>query len=460
MGDHNASVTFSDVRCDMYKFSTEQFVPCLLPEITATIERTSLPNTTSPLYLQCSIYAIRMHVGWRLESSKGTFLVESLGLIQALQGKPACSICNNDREIHDLEQYYSRGLIGYTCNDDAMLNIFDIGDEYRAIYRNESYGWFSMIPTKIELDLTSTCNFACRHCSRAATPLIHPDELNLRELIAFLEQAGQIGVSAITFMGGEPTCHPELVELAIVARMAGVRYLSLGTNGWLLDEKLAVRLAAVFDSIQVSLHGSTAATHDGVVGQLGSFERSVQGIRYLKGNAARAVTISFTVTHDNIAEIESAASLAKDLGVNLIRFLVLTPKGRGINLPQWDHESRERIGATVSALREKFLGDMLVEAGGTSPYMTIPQNAAFYGCPAGRTLMYVSSSGDVKPCAAMEGYCGNIKESGIIDLWHSLPFVAIRKAKRCQCSYNTTCAGTCLAGVGSHTDQVFDSYCK
>jgi radical SAM protein with 4Fe4S-binding SPASM domain len=431
----------------MIPYSTEQYVPCLLPSVSATIERTTLSSTTTPLYLQHPIFASSMYEGWRLESPKGIYLLNSLDLIRSIEGKPASSICTNEGDLRELEQFYACGLIGYESKDDTMLRVFTEGEQYRNIYRNGKCGWFSMIPIKIELDLTSVCNFACKHCSRETTRKPNPEELRLEELIEFIEQSGQIGVSELTFMGGEPTCHPELIELALVAKLSGVRYLSVGTNGWLLDEKLASRMAAVFNAVQVSLHGTTAAMHDNVVGRPGSFERSIQGIRYLKNHSAQKVIISFTVLRENVAEMETAACLARDLGVDNIRFLLLTPKGRGVFLPQWNQESRGKIGAVVRALHEKYEGELVVEAGGTPPYLTIPQNAAFYGCAAGRTLMYVSSQGEVKPCAAMSITIGNIRDSPILELWHSKNFVSIREAERCRCSFNGICSGNCLAGL-------------
>jgi len=437
----------------MIRFTTEQFVPCRLPHITASIERTVLPSTAMPLYLQNTFYACSMHEGWRLESPKGVYLLDSLDLIQSIHGNPACMICRTEADMRELEQYYAQGIIGYVRKDHAALMVFNEGEQYRTIYRNGELSWFSMVPTKIELDLTSACNLACSHCSRVTTESPGPDELNLEELISFLEQAGRIGVSTITFMGGEPTCHPELIELALVARLSGIRSISVGTNGWLVDEKLAARMAAVFDSIQVSLHGTNAVIHDNIVGRQGSFERSIQSIRYLKAHSARRVTISYTVTHDNAAGMETAARLARDLEVDSIRFLLLTPKGRGASLPQLSERSRSKIGTVVNALHEKFKGELVIEAGGTPPYTKVPPDAAFYGCAAGRSLMYVSSHGEVKPCAVIDTVVGSIRESSILDLWHRPEFVAIREAKRCHCSFSSICAGICLASIGNNPEN-------
>src|SRR6185436_18296529 len=71
----------------------------------------------------------------------------------------------------------------------------------------------------------------------------------------------------INFTGGEPTLHPQLPEILRMCRDAGIRRLTISTNGLrLLDEEYVKTLAALDARIVLSLDTFRAETDRALLG--------------------------------------------------------------------------------------------------------------------------------------------------------------------------------------------------
>jgi radical SAM protein with 4Fe4S-binding SPASM domain len=211
-------------------------------------------------------------------------MVDSVELLGSLNGKSTHQICRPESDIDEIEQYYNHDLIGHDRTVGGKLSIPEIDEKYRSLYQGKETTWFSHIPLKIELDITKKCNLHCKHCSRPADSNSAEGKLTLQDYINVIEEAGKLGVPDISFMGGEPTCSPSFIQLAAYARMSGFRMFSTSTNGWLVDEKLVKDMAALFDVVQVSIHGADAETHDAIVGRSGAFDRACGNLDKAIGN--------------------------------------------------------------------------------------------------------------------------------------------------------------------------------
>ncbi len=386
-----------------------------------------------------------MNKGFLLHSQSGEYHVDSIRLLASVRGNSASDVCRTETDLAELEQYFCHGLICYERDKEGKLVLHDVDRKYGTLYENVDTTWFCYVPQKIELDLTRKCNFNCIHCSRNSSPSVVDGGMPVEDLVRVIEEAGRIGVTSLSFLGGEPTCHPDFLKLAMIAKESGIHTLSTSTNGWLVNENLATRMAQLFSSVQVSLHGATADTHDRIVGRSGAFTRAFKAVSLLRSSNVASLNISFTVMKDNVDEMPSVVKIAKEFKVNYIRFLVLSPRGRGKLLSQWSREEIEEIGKNIKDLRNRYMSEMRVEAGGFPPYCDIRNDATFYGCPAGRTLMYISSDGVAGPCGALDVAVGTVKESRLLDLWHCDAMVKLRRKPSCGCPYSAICSGGCLA---------------
>jgi SynChlorMet cassette radical SAM/SPASM protein ScmF len=106
--------------------------------------------------------------------------------------------------------------------------------------------------------------------------------------------------------------------------------LTIETNGTLITEEIAshLREKSTLSAISVSLDGATPQTHDPFRGVKGSFDKAVQGIRYL-AQAGYRPQIIMSIHAGNEEEIEDLVHLAENLGASSVKFNIIQPSGRG-----------------------------------------------------------------------------------------------------------------------------------
>jgi MoaA/NifB/PqqE/SkfB family radical SAM enzyme len=157
------------------------------------------------------------------------------------------------------------------------------------------------------IQITGTwCNLECTHCINASgptAPWLKPlDPAAVRRAIA---EADALGVKEIYFTGGEPFLHQAMLPL--LARSLEVAPTTVLTNGTLIDERLADRLAALAGGsrysleLRVSLDDPDPATNDRIRGR-GAWEMAVRAIRLLDARGLLPI-----VTATEIVQLEGDA---------------------------------------------------------------------------------------------------------------------------------------------------------
>ena len=116
-------------------------------------------------------------------------------------------------------------------------------------------GWGREIRS-VRISVTDKCNFRCTYCMPAeGLEWLGRDEiLTFEEIARLVRVLASLGVDEVRLTGGEPLVRrdlPALVEM--LAAIAGVRDLSLTTNGVLLDRLAGPLVAAGLTRINVSL---------------------------------------------------------------------------------------------------------------------------------------------------------------------------------------------------------------
>ena len=115
------------------------------------------------------------------------------------------------------------------------------------------------IPLVCHFDLTYQCNLNCIHCY-----VVREDrpELSTSEIKDILGQLAQVGTLYLTFSGGEIFTREDFFQIAEYARKLHFA-LRLMTNGTLIDEQVADRVAALYpDQVSVSIYSTTPEIHN------------------------------------------------------------------------------------------------------------------------------------------------------------------------------------------------------
>ncbi|MDP3276742.1 MAG: radical SAM protein [Deltaproteobacteria bacterium] len=116
--------------------------------------------------------------------------------------------------------------------------------------------------------ITSACNLDCPICytiNKNEDPF-HLSKEHFAKILEHLRRDHE-ELDIINFTGGEPTVHPRMIELLEMARDAGIRRLTVSTNGLkLLDEGYVEKLAAVDARVILSLDTFDPAVDKAMLG--------------------------------------------------------------------------------------------------------------------------------------------------------------------------------------------------
>jgi GTP 3',8-cyclase len=108
----------------------------------------------------------------------------------------------------------------------------------------------------LRVSVTDRCNFRCQYCMPAdGLPWLEREEiLSYEEIERFVRLMVEMGVEDVRLTGGEPLVRREFPTLvAMLARIEGLRDLSLTTNGYLLERDADALVAAGIDRVNVSI---------------------------------------------------------------------------------------------------------------------------------------------------------------------------------------------------------------
>lgn len=185
-------------------------------------------------------------------------------------------------------------------------------------------------PTQVAFDITSQCNFRCRHCfHRSNRQELVKDELGDRDVMRFVRDLAQMRPISVCLGGGEG-----LLRLDLVCRVArelarNKIQVSLLSNGWLLSREVAQRLRdSGLTRVQISLDGATAESHAYLRGAIGSFRRAVEALEHLQAVNMSEVGVAFTPTRRSCHEVKDVYRLCKGLGVHGLQVQPLIALGQ------------------------------------------------------------------------------------------------------------------------------------
>ncbi len=327
----------------------------------------------------------------------------------------------------------------------ADLQVFF--DQLRAAYTGDStnrrgefgrtaYDFtFTGLPVLGEIALTYRCNEKCRFCyascgdvppsgSGKAQEGRDPARAELstegfRQVIRIFKEDAKIPF--FSFTGGEPLLRVDLEELASYAGSLGLR-TNLITNGSLASDARAASLkAAGIDTAQVSLESPDGAIHDELCGRVGTWDRTVAGIRALQ-RAGISVQTNSTLTAINKESLAKMPEFLARLGITRFSMNLFIPSGRGIG----DEELLVRYSETggfVENIRKKAK-----QAGLTffwySPtpyciYNPVAKGLGNKSCAAMDGLIHVNPYGEILPCSSWPESVGDIRARPFGEIWFS-----------------------------------------
>lgn len=220
------------------------------------------------------------------------------------------------------------GAVGRAISRDYHHLASLLASEQVETYRGRSAYLQQGSLKEIWFHVTDTCNLACRHCLFAASPASSM-AIERGQLLAAIDEAGDLGSHLFYFTGGEPFVYPDFVGVLahVLARDSAAHAVVL-TNGLLLKEHLHQLLALDTGRLhlQVSLDGMAEA-HDFLRGR-GSYQQLQDNCAAAR-EASLAFTVSVAINSGNVDDLPAIAREAHAMGASGLHFMYHFVRGKG-----------------------------------------------------------------------------------------------------------------------------------
>lgn len=331
----------------------------------------------------------------------------------------------NKAADHELLEWLENGKANK--NVDSLLKRIDgmAGRDYQS--RSDQLKLDSL--KECWIHVTNQCNMQCKHCMFKSSPRSN-EALSQEDCDRIIREAYSLGCKIFFFTGGEP-----LLSKVFLKSLQDILQLS-GTHVVVLSNlSLLSRVKEMFRELprdrlhfQVSLDG-LQRSHDALRGP-NAFDRLIMDLQTLR-KLGFPVTLSTTVTRQNVDEMEGIVDLASRQQVSNLHFLWLFKKGNADNKL---FVEPDRIFRQLTTAQER--GEKL----GVKIDNIESLKSQVFSCPgtrydlnnAGWQSLAVGPDGHIYPTPALiytEGMqCAHIRE-GLEQVWKNSPVLdTIRRA--------------------------------
>jgi radical SAM protein with 4Fe4S-binding SPASM domain len=310
-------------------------------------------------------------------------------------------------------------------------------------------------PVYVVWELTLKCDLACRHCGSRAG-VAREQEITVEEARGIAAQLADLGTREIAFIGGEAYLHPRWLEIVEVVAALGIRP-TMTSGARALDAEACVRAAeAGLQAISVSIDG-LESTHDTLRAVPGSWRACMAALGHIQAAGMQAYA-NTQFNRLNLPEVEELGQTLLDAGIQAWQVQLTGPMGRAADRPEWllqPYELLELFPALGRVALAAQARGVVVNAGNNlgyfGPYEKLIRLEHFQGCAAGRHVLGIESSGDVKGCPSLPSapyVRGNLRTDSLAEIWSRLDFARERDARElwgfcAGCYYAAECKGGC-----------------
>ena len=188
---------------------------------------------------------------------------------------------------------------------------------------------------RADVKIGFACNNRCQFCVQGEKRnfCFFKDKKQVEES---LREASQNKKTEVVFTGGEPTLHPNFLDLVKYAKKLGFDEIQIQTNARMFtyQDFCLKTIEAGATQFSPALHGPNSQIHDFLTTVKGSFEQTVQGIKNLK-KLNQYVLTNTVITTKNYKFLPQIAKLLVNLGVDQLQFAFIHITGRAAENRDW-----------------------------------------------------------------------------------------------------------------------------
>ena len=277
-----------------------------------------------------------------------------------------------------------------------------------------------IVPTHVQLILSDLCNQDCHFCAYRmeggfatqnfadASGNRNPNRrIPTAKAIEILDDCAALGVEAIEFTGGgEPTVHPDCMEIIAHAQALGMK-TGLVTNGVKLASHPAL---ARLSWLRISLDAGRAETYE-LTRKSRAWPQAMKALALAGALSGPYVGVGFVVTRENFGELAMACGIVKGFGIPYVRVSAMFSEGGALYYAGVEKEIDEQRKAAKSledgAFKVvDFFGDRIRDLKQAAPDYSF--------CGEQQFVLYVGGDLRVYRCCSTSyskhGEIGNLKE--------------------------------------------------
>ena len=144
----------------------------------------------------------------------------------------------------------------------------------------------------LRIYLTKRCNLRCPHCFVYAGSA-SGNELTFPEISTLIKESVANGCNKIILTGGEPSIHPQLLDILREINKYRV-YVQILTNGTAWSDDLINQVAPLIDEVQISIDGFDENSNAKIRGE-GNLSKAIKSIEsFLQHNIFVALSVTPT----------------------------------------------------------------------------------------------------------------------------------------------------------------------
>jgi MoaA/NifB/PqqE/SkfB family radical SAM enzyme len=254
---------------------------------------------------------------------------------------------------------------------------------------------------QVFLYVTQRCNIRCVTCY-ALDQLERSADLEYDDVLCMLRALQADGAWRLSFLGGEPTVYPSLLDVIVAARDMGFRFVRVNTNGMFDASLLRDSRTRALDVLCFSIDGATPAVNDSI--RRGSrLERVVANMR-LAVELGYDVRANVTITSRSIEQIFDIIALVQDVGATEVNLNVLFLMGYALHhqeLSVEPDEWRRTYQEVIRRHREFSIRIKLPPAFATADETNRHRERGHRCLAADGSRLYAASNGDAYPCLTL-----------------------------------------------------------
>jgi radical SAM protein with 4Fe4S-binding SPASM domain len=274
-------------------------------------------------------------------------------------------------------------------------------------------------PISISFEPTTSCNLRCPECPSGLRAFTRPTGMLKRDFFSeTIDQLSKDLLYLIFYFQGEPYLNPDFLDMVKYASGKGI-YTATSTNAHYLNDANARRtVESGLDRLIISIDGTTQDVYQQYrVG--GNLEKVIQGakniVKWKKELKSKTpfVFFQFLVVKPNEHQIEAVKELAKEIGVDKVRF-------KTAQVYDYENDPNNLIPETDKYSRYKK------NSSGTYEF----KNNLTNHCWRLWHATVITWDGLVVPCCFDKDAIhtlGNLKEKSFREIWYNERYVHFRQ---------------------------------